>query len=255
MNKNQLIEKIILKTEFSELPRKEIEKAFEIFDKEEYSDTEKIKLTRGLLKRVFTAFMGRRIRNPKDKDARWFLLRHVSTKERYDFYEKVYFRILKDFDKCSIIDLGCGINGLSYEYFEKLGKKIRYLGIEAIGQLVKVNNYFFKKNKFDAKVVQLSLFDLVNVKEIIKKQKKPKICFLFKSVDSLEMLERNYVKKFLEEIVPLCNRFVISFAMKSFFKKEKFKVRRNWAINYIKENFSILDEFEFGGEKYIVFKK
>ncbi len=255
MNKEELIEKIISKAEFSELPRNDVEKAFEKFDKEEYNESEKVKFTRDLLKRVFTAFMGRKIRNPKDKDARWFLLRHVSTKERFDYYEKVYSRVLKGFDKCSIIDLGCGINGLSYEYFKKLGNEVNYLGIEAVGQLVNVSNYFFEKNKYSAKAVQMSLFELEKIKGLIKKQKKPRICFLFKSIDSLEMLERNYTKKFLDELVSLCDIFVVSFAMKSFFKRENFKVRRSWAIKYIEENFEILEDFEFGGEKYIVFRK
>lgn len=256
MNKQQLIKKIMEKSEFSQLPKEDVERAFELFDKKEYSDLEKIKLTRELLRRVFTAFMGRKIMNPKNKDARWFLLRHVSTRERFDFYLDVCKRIFKSFKEkeISVIDLGAGINGLSYEFFPK-GKKINYIGIEAVKQLVEVVNYFFEKNKIKAKMINESLFELEKIKKVIKKQKRPRVCFLLKTVDSLEMLKRNYTKKLLEEVVPLCDKFVVSFATRSLFKKHLFKVRRDWAINYIKDNFEILDDFEFGNEKYIILRK
>ncbi len=255
-NKQKLLKKIMSKKEYSGLPEKDVERAFDMFDKENYSDLEKVKLTRELLKRIFTAFMGRKIMNPKDKDARWFLLRHVSTRERFDFYEEFYKRIFRELKKkeISVIDLGAGINGLSYGFFPR-NHKINYVGVEGVKQLVDVANSFFEKNKINARVIHQSLFELEEIKKIIKKQKRPRICFLFKTVDSLEMLKRNYTKEFLRELVPLCDKFVISFAMRSFFKKNLFKVRRNWAMNHIKDNFKILDIFDLGNEKYFVFRK
>jgi len=251
----KILEKITSKKEFSQLPEKDVKRAFRLFDKEKYSDSEKVKLTRELLKRVFTSFMGRRIMNPKDKDARWFLLRHVSTKERFDFYKEIYKRIFRDVKEkeISVIDLGAGINGLSYKFFPK-NKKINYLGVEGVKQLVDVVNYFFEKNKIDAKIIHKSLFELKKIKKLIEAQKKPRIIFLFKTIDSLEMLERNYTKKFLNELAPLCKQFVVSFATRSLFKKHLFKVKRDWAVNYIKENFKILDDFEVGIEIFIIFQ-
>ena len=82
----------------------------------------------------------------------------------------------------------------------------------------------------------------------------PRVCFLFKTVDSLEMLKRDYSKELLLAITPLVDRMVVSFAMRSLFKKKMFKVRRSWAINFIEDNFKILEEFQLGGEKYIAFK-
>lgn len=254
--KQKILEKITSKKEFSQLPKKDVKKAFAFFDKKKYSDSEKVKLTRELLKRVFTAFMGRKIMNPKDKDARWFLLRHVSTKERFDFYKEIYKRIFEKVKEkeISVIDLGAGINGLSYGFFPE-NKKINYLGIEGVKQLVDVVNYFFEKNKVDAKVIHESLFELKKIKKLIEAQKKPVIIFLFKTIDSLEMLERNYTKKFLSELVPICEKFVVSFATRSLFKKHLFRVRRNWARNYTKENFKILDDFELGAERFIIFQQ
>lgn len=256
MNKPDVLAKIKAKAEFSQLPEADILRAYSRFENRQCSEEEKIRLTRELLHRAFTAFMGRKIMKPKEKDSRWFLLRHVSTKERFNFYEELYSRILGDFKEkeISIIDLGAGINGLSYSFFKKAGKKVNYVGIEGVKQLVDVSNYFFKKNKLSAQVINESLFELKRIKKIIQMQEKPRICFLLKTIDSLEMLKRDYTKEILLELVPLCERFVVSFATRSLFKKHLFKVRRDWVIDYIKSNFELLEDFYLGNERYIVFK-
>ena len=69
------------------------------------------------------------------------------------------------------------------------------------------------------------------------------------------MLKRDYSKKLISEIVCLVDRVVVSFATKSMMKKTKFRARRNWIIDFIEDNFIILDDFELGGERYVVFKK
>ncbi len=218
-------------------------------------DSEKIKLVREFLGKTYSAFFSERILSSKarEKEEGWFLKRHSSTWERFNFYKEVYFRLLKDFRKeATIFDLGCGINGLSYCYFPK---KVNYVGVEAIGQLVKIGNEFFSREKISGKVVHASLFDLKKLLDVLKKGFKPKVIFLFKVLDSLEAVEKNYSKTFLKKIVPLSSRVVVSFATKSLRKKTRFKVNRNWIFNFINENFEILDDFEIGGERYLVFSK
>ena len=68
------------------------------------------------------------------------------------------------------------------------------------------------------------------------------------------MVDRNYSKLLLKEISPLVNRVVISFATRSLIKRKRFKAKRKWLVNFIKENFRIIDDFELSGEKYIVFE-
>lgn len=256
MNKFQLIEKIISKKEFSNLPKKDVELAFEKFDRELYCDEEKVKLTRDLLRKVFSSFASQKILSLKDKPAEWILRKHISTRERLLFYNEIYKRILSDVgNKVNIFDLGAGVNGFSYNYFKEVGIDVNYIGIEAVGQLVDLMNFYFKKNKFRAKALHWSLFELEEIKKAIKKQRGKKIVFLFKTIDSLEMLERDYSKKLILEIAPFVDKIIVSFATRSFFKREKFKARRNWIINFIKNNFKILDDFEIGGEKYTVFQK
>jgi len=258
MNKQELIKKITEKKEFSQLPEKDVELAFGKFDKLQYLDEEKIKLTRDLLRKVFSAFTSQKILSIKDKSSEWFLKKHISTRERIPYYHKVYKRILKGVGKkVSIIDLGAGINGLSYNYFQDDGISVKYVGIESMGQFVNLmNNHFEKENlKKKAKAIQVSLFEIEKVKKIIKENKKPLAVFLFKTLDSLEMLKRDFSKALLSNIVPLVDRVVVSFATRSLVKRTRFKAQRNWIVDFIKNNFSILDDFELGSERYVVFER
>ena len=253
MNKDEILKKITEKKEFSQLPKKEVERAFEKFEKRQCGDEEKIKLTRDLLRKVFSAFASQKILSLKNKNEEWILRKHLSTRERLDHYPELYKRIFRGFlDKKKIVfDLGAGINGFSYKF---MPENTKYIGIEAIGQLVDLMNFYFKKEKLNAEAIHGSLFEIEKIKKIIQRTNGRKIVFLFKIIDSLEMLERDYSKKFLKEITPLVERVVISLATRSMIKREEFKANRSWIKKFIQENFKILDEFELGTEKYLVFK-
>ena len=256
MNKSELIQKIIQKKEFSQLPEKDVELAFLHFEKREVSDEEKIKLTRELLHKVFGAFASQKLLSPKNKNEEWILRKHLSTRERLAFYKEVYKKLLSDYKnkKITLIDLGAGVNGFSYKYFKSAGFNINYLGVEAVGQLVDLMNNYFKRENLDAKAVHESLFELEKIKKIITETKKPRIIFLFKTLDSLEMLERDYSKRILKEMVILAEKVVVSFATRSMIKRKQFSVKRNWILDFIGKNFKILDDFEIGGERYIILK-
>jgi len=158
--KSEIIEKIMQKKEFSYLPIKDVELVFESFDKDQYVEEEKIKLTRDLLRKMYTAFVSDKLLNVKEKSPEWFLRKHLSTKERLDLYSEVYEKILKGSGKkITILDLGCGINGFSYDLFKKINPKIKYVGVEAVGQLVDLQNHYFAKNNYPAKVIHESLFE------------------------------------------------------------------------------------------------
>lgn len=250
--KKEIYEKIVQKRDFSQLPKKDVEKVFSLFEKRQVSDEEKIRLTRDMLRKVFSAFTSKKLLSLKDKPPEWILKKHISTRERLPYYSQVYNKILKGFDKLTVFDLGAGINGFSYNYFPQ---GTSYVGIEAIGQLVDLTNYYFKTRGLEAGAIHESLFELEKIKKYLSQVKGKKIVFLFKTIDSLEMMEKNYSKKFLSEIVPLVDLVVVSFATKSLIKKTRFKVKRTWITNFIKENFEVLDDFEIGGERYLSFKE
>lgn len=256
MNKKEIIEKITLKKDFSQLPEKDVEIAFNKFDKPCYLDEEKIKLTRDILRKVFSVFTSKKLLNIKEKDSEWILNKHISTKERLKYYPEVYEKIFSDFKsldkkKVFLFDFGAGINGFSCKYFPI---KLNYVGVEGMKQLVDLMNHYFNKNNFNGKAIQESLFNLNELKEIILKEKGKKILFLFKVLDSLEMLQENYSKEFLKELTPLVDMVVISFATRSLIKKQRFKVNRKWILDFIEENFDLMEDFEIGNERYIKFR-
>jgi len=256
MNKKELIRKIMQKKEFSELPKKGVELALKKFDKKHYLDEEKIKFTRKLLMEVFSAFTSRKLFSWKERSVGWILRKHLSTRERASYYEEIYGRILKGMEKnLSVVDLGAGVNGFSYDYFWKAGFKVDYLAIEAMGQLVKLTNNYFRREKVKGKAVHLSLFDLSKLKREVRKTEKPRVVFLFKTIDSLELLERNYSKKLISEISDLAERIVISFPTETMIKREKIWVKRTWILKFIEKHFKLLDHFQLGAERYIVFSK
>lgn len=248
----QILDKIRDKREFSQLPEKDIELAYSHYEKRQASDDEKIKLTKELLRKIFSAFISQKLLSLKNKEPEWILRKHISTRERLNYYREIYPKIFSEYKKASVIDLGAGINGFSYQYFNL---KIKYTAIESVGQLVELMNFYFKQNKLNGNAIHLSLFEKEKVKDIIKKEKNPKIVFLFKVIDALESLKPNYSKELISEIAGISDKIVVSFATRSLGSREKFKAKRNWIVDFINENFNILDDFELGGERYLVFKK
>ncbi len=256
MSRKEIIEKIMKKKEFSDLPKKDVEMAFSKFERRQTSDEDKVKLTRKLLMEVFSAFMSRKLFSSKERSVEWILRKHLSTRERISYYEEIYKRIFEGMGKeVGVIDLGAGVNGFSYRYFKKAGFKVNYFAIEAIGQLVRLMNKYFKQNKLNGRAVHLSLFELNKVRREIKKIKGPRVVFLLKTVDSLELMERNYSKKLILEISDLADKIVVSFPTQSMIKREKIWAKRTWILKFIEKRFKLLDHFQLGAERYIIFKK
>ena len=250
MDKQKLISKIMEKPELKQLPIEDVEMALSLCAKKGNSDEENIERTREVLHSVYGAFSSRKLFVKKQREPEWILKKHLSTRERLPYYQEIYKRILNN-PKNVIFDLGAGVNGFSYGFIPKA----KYFGIEGIGQLVSLMNDYFKKEKLNAKAIHLSLFQLEKIKDIIKKERGSKIVFLFKVLDSLESLKRDYSKKLLLGITPLVEKVVVSFATRSMISRRPFKVKRNWIIDFIKEKFVVVDDFEVGGERYVVFEK
>jgi len=257
----EIYKKIIEKKEFSQLPKKDIEKVFLRFEKREVSEEEKIRLARDLLRKIYFAFGSRKLLNKKIVDKKTpeeILQKHISTRERFKFYDEVYgklFQNLKE-EKVCVIDLGAGINGFSFNFLKKYLDNFYYFGVEAVGQLVDLMNYYFKNRGIEnAGAISESLFNLEKIKKLILQVKEKKVVFLFKTLDSLEMLERDYSKKLLEEIFPLVDFIVVSFATKSLISKKAFKVKRYWFENFVKTKNWNVSSFETEFEKYFILSR
>lgn len=258
MSREEILDEISKKKEFSQIPKKDVDLVYSEFENQEgLLVEEKIKLTRDLLRKMYTAFVSDKLLSIKDKDADWFLRKHISTLERMENYPEVYSNVLKGFERAKVVvyDFGCGINGFSYPEFEKIGFNVNYIGTEPVRQLCDLQNEWFKKRGMTAWVENISLFDLDKNVKLVKSEKGIKVGFFFKVLDSLEMLKRNYSKEVLLEIVPFLDRAVISWATKSLVSKKKFHAERKWLKNFVEENFKIIDEFDSGIEHYLVFSK
>ncbi len=260
MDKGEIIKKITQKKEFSKIPQGDIQRVLNKFYKKDLSGEEIVKSTRDSLRKIFSGFSGRKLMGWKEKSAEDILRKHLSTRERYDNYKEIYERILKGLPeepnkKLSIIDLGAGVNGMSYNFFEKMGKEVDYRAVEAVGQFVEMTNQYFKREGLNGKAFHISIFDLEGVKKVIKNTRKPRVLFLFKVVDSIEKVERDYTKKLLDKIVPFVDRVIISFATESWVRRKKFHVQRKWLTDFIDQRWQFTDDFNIKGERYLVFEK
>ena len=230
-----LVDEVKRKREFSGLPDSVVERAL-VGSKNDVKDA------RALLRKYFGVFLTNRVLKGKGD----LLKVHISSKKR-DYGE--FFSVVGDVE--SVIDLGCGVNGFSYKY---LPDSVSYIGVEAAGQLVELINDFFEREGFDGKVVHSDLFDVGRVVELLRGMKKPRVVFMFQLVDALEILERDFSKKFILEIAKECEWIVLTLPTESLGGRKKFMVYRKWMLDFLGENFLIEKKLESRGEKIIILK-
>jgi hypothetical protein len=216
-----------------------------------------VKEVRRDLRKYFGVFLTNRVLKPKDiMDYESVLKVHKSSGKRdyFVFYEKIK-EGLGVGGRLSVVDLGCGVNGFSYSYMKDVFGNIRYVGLEASRQLVDNANVFFEKSGFgeECEVVHGDLFDIDFVNGILKSGDKPRVVFLFQVVDALEGMEKNFSKKLLLEIKKNSEYVVVSMPLVSLSGKAM-RVKRNWVVDFLKENFEVRVEFEENGEMVFCLK-
>jgi len=244
-----LIEEVKKKKEFSKLPDSVVKRALG-------ESKDDVKEARSLLRKYFGMFLTNRVLKGKGN----LLGAHLSSKKRD--YEEFYSKIFPPRDDPagpegisdvgSVIDLGCGVNGFSYEY---LPKGVEYIGAEAAGQLVEQMNIYFNEKGFDARAVCLDLFDVERVLDILRKTKRDRVVFMFQVVDALENMKRDFSKDFIGKVMKECEVLIISLPLVSLGGRKKFVVRRKWLIDFLADNFDVRKDFEMFGERILVVKK
>jgi len=242
----ELVFEVKKKKEFSKLPDSIVERALE-------KCGDDIKEARAFLRKYFGIFLTNKVMKGKEMGV---LRDHKSSMKRD--YEKFYGEIFRRGCKVnSVIDLGSGVNGFSYEYLKEILGDVEYFGIEASGQLVEnVNEYFEETGlKKYCQTVCGDIFDLKNVVRILRKAGKPRVVFMFQVIDALEIVERNFSKKYLLEIMKDCEKLVLSLPVEIFSGRRSFAVKRNWIEGFLKEMFIIEKDFEMNGERVFVVGK
>lgn len=249
MENSELLAKVKKKKEFSELPDSIVLKVLNSEKLKNLSESERVKNTRAFLRKYFAVFLTNKIIKGKLNEDE-ILKKHISSRERN--YDEVYKKILEN-EKC-IVDLGAGVNGFSFKFIRKFSEA-KYIGLEATKVLVDQTNSYFKKNNFNAEAKWGDLFNLDEVLNLIKKQEKPVAVWMFNVIDALEFLEKNFSKKLISEILNKADKIVLSFPTRSLTKKTKFRVKRNWLLNFIEENSDVTETFESNNEKFIIFRR
>ncbi|PNX50806.1 MAG: hypothetical protein BV456_05440 [Thermoplasmata archaeon M8B2D] len=244
--KNEISE-VKKKREFSQLPDSVVEKALEITKGD-------VKEARALLRKYFGVFLTNRVlKSSEDSDE--VLKFHLSSKNRN--YESFY----KEIKSCiggvkSSVDFGAGVNGFSYPILREIFGDVHYLAMEAAGQLVDKMNSYFKYRGFEsAHAIKGDLFDLNKIRKMLPPLDEPIVAFMFQVVDALESLEKDFSKKFLLEISKKCRYIVLTLPTESLGGRKKFAVQRKWILDFLKENFETLKDFESGSERVLCVRK
>jgi 16S rRNA (guanine(1405)-N(7))-methyltransferase len=187
---------------------------------------------------------------------------HQSSKERQSHYSQIYldlFELLFSIGlekNYSLLDLACGYNPFSYKYF--LVKPKYYFASDLSTEDMKQINIFFEKTKINGFAKECDLlneieFDnLLNI--VFEKIKKLNVCFLLKTIDSLESVSRHSSKKILTKIN--ADFFVVSFPKKTLGgKKTISENKRSWFEKFIQKTFSEYRTYEIENEFFYIIKK
>lgn len=170
---------------------------------------------------------------------------HKSSKERLSFYERIYKKIFEITGKPkSILDLGAGLNPLSYKY---LGCKPKYTAIELAKKDCDKLNYYFKKENINGTAVQKDLTSELNFP-------KADVCFMFKLLESLgEQIDYKYSEKLIKSVD--CKYLIISFSTTTINNQRMNYPRRGWLEQMLKRLNMKFDKITESNEIFYVIKK
>jgi len=204
-----------------------------------------LKKTRAVLRKSVGVF----IRVGNEKNFSELLMKHESTRERSDFYPELYADIFHiTGNPKSILDLGCGLNPLSYKFL-KISPE--YFAIDISSTITGIVNDFFSKNKINGKAEILNLREIKN-----KKLNLPKadICFMFKLLDSIEMEKGHKIAEKLVKEVP-CNWIAASFSKKTLSGKPMNHPYRGWIEQMCRRLGYFYEVIDFKNEVFYLIKK
>jgi len=178
---------------------------------------------------------------------RELLSSHKSSEERLNFYSEIYENIFSYTGKPkSILDLACGLNPLSFPWMGL--KKVGYFASELTEEDSKfIQEYFniMKPFGLNGKSFAMNLLKLKKLPEV-------DICFLFKTLDSLEDLEKDYSEKLLKKIS--AKFIIVSFPTMSIGGKNPIK-QRGWFLRMMRTLNVKAETFDIENEIFYIIKK
>lgn len=171
---------------------------------------------------------------------------HPSVKERLVYYKEIYHKIFSITGKPKkILDLGCGLNPMSYKY---LGCKPYYYASDISNYDVSKVYQFFKVNKIKGRAFTFNLID-----DSCSKLPLVDVCFLFKVLESLEAIKKGISETIIKDLK--CDWIVVSFSKRQISGAKIRKAGRSWLRKILgKLNLHYI-VFDIGDEIFFVIKR
>lgn len=176
----------------------------------------------------------------------------LSTKERLLDYQYIYKQIFKiTGEPKTIIDLGCGLNPLSFPFMNL--KKLTYYAYDIDIEDINFLNQYFKIIEegcldFQGKA---EILDIRNLNKL-KKLPESDIIFMFKLFD---LLDKKTKKQIILVLMKKTKFIIVSFATKTLTRKPMKLKQRTGFENYLKENNLKFEKFEIENEGFYVVSK
>ena len=164
---------------------------------------------------------------------------HISTKERYRYYEKIYSWLKSKTPVYTVFDIGCGYNIFSMPW---LGN-VHYYGLEINKDDVDFCNAYLNKFQLTGAIRYGDVFDF-------EKFMKVDVVFLFKVLEGFEALERGFTEKLLKKLD--CDYILVSFATRSLGGGKVISEKR---LKWFLELVDVVERKKFGDEVYFLCRK
>lgn len=122
---------------------------------------------------------------------------HKSTNERLHHYKQLYDKIFSKIDgKATILDIACGLNPVANIFIRDKIKK--YYASDISSEDCKFLKEYFSKTNVDSEVFALDLVETESFKKL--STIKCDVCFIFKTLDGLERVERDITEKLFKSL-------------------------------------------------------
>ncbi len=190
--------------------------------------------------------------NEKKEILKTILGTHTSTKERIPYYDEIYAKICTDIKPKIVIDLGCGVNPLAYNYFIKHNCDPRIIASDISKDDMKFLNDCFNAADIPGRAIALDLTKEEDIEKL--RELKGDVTLLLKLLDSLEEAKRHISYKIFDAITTPW--IIASFPTKSLGgKKNIARTGRAWFERLLVRKEMTWEMFSVENELFYVIKR
>ena len=174
---------------------------------------------------------------------------NTSTNERLQQYQELYEQLFAITGKPkSILDLGCGINPVSFPFMRL--QKVKYKAYDIATEDVQFLHKYFKQMKISGEAKVLDVSDLEKIKQLEKSD----VAFLFAVLDPLERGKGHKLSEELLLIIP-AKWLVVSFSIKTVSGRQMNHPFRGWIEQMLTRRGLSFERFMTNNELFYVIKR